>query len=401
MATFDKLRAEQQAILELVLQRGRSYDELSDMLEMSTSRVRELARDALAELAPVTADRVDQQRRDELADYILGQQSGSESRATRAHLRRSENARAWTLSLLDSLDELYEDGTRPEIPAVAEDLDEDRSARLVKAAERERGQPRRDRADKPRREARPREPARRPLSPAAQEAVRRRRLFAAGGAAVVIIVLAVLAITGVFGGGDDEKKASPPQEGQPAAGQPKVLAQMELTAVGGGGDNRLGAALIAEQGNQQIALVRARVDESKRGEKYELWLHNSDNEVASLGQNEVGKDGILEVGAVLPPNFRDFRSLDISIETNDDQKHQGKSVLRGDLRAALEAGPPPQPETGAPGAGGGLPGGAAPGGAPPGGAPPGGAPPGGAPPGGAPPGGAPPGGTPPPGGGQP
>jgi anti-sigma-K factor RskA len=397
MATFDKLRAEQQAILELVLQRGRSYDELSDMLEMSTSRVRELARDALAELAPVTADRVDQQRRDELADYILGQQSGSESRATRAHLRRSENARAWTLSLLDSLDELYEDGTRPEIPAVAEDLDEDRSARLVKTAERERGRPRRDRPDEPRREARPREPARRPLSPAAQEAVRRRRLFAAGGAAIVIIVLAVLAITGVFGGGDDEKKASPPQEGQPAAGQPKVLAQMELTAVGGGGDNRLGAALIAEQGNQQLALVRARVDPSKKGEKYELWLFNSENEVASLGQNEVGKDGILEVGAVLPPNFRDFRSLDISIETNDDQKHQGKSVLRGDLRAALEAGPPPQPpDTGAPGAGGELPGGA--GGAAPGGAP---LPGGGGAPGGAPPGGAPPGGTPPPGGGQP
>ena len=59
MATFDQLSAEQRAIVELVLQRGKSYDELADMLAMPEKRVRELARDALVALAPVTAKGVD------------------------------------------------------------------------------------------------------------------------------------------------------------------------------------------------------------------------------------------------------------------------------------------------------------------------------------------------------
>jgi DNA-directed RNA polymerase specialized sigma24 family protein len=55
MATFDQLSDEQRAIVELVLQQGKSYDELSDMLGLPETRVRELARDALVDLAPITA----------------------------------------------------------------------------------------------------------------------------------------------------------------------------------------------------------------------------------------------------------------------------------------------------------------------------------------------------------
>ena len=36
--------------------------------------------------------------------------------ATAAHLRRSEPARSWTLSLLDSLDGMYAPGAEPEAP---------------------------------------------------------------------------------------------------------------------------------------------------------------------------------------------------------------------------------------------------------------------------------------------
>ena len=54
MGTFDQLSDEQRAIVELVLQQGKSYDELSDMLGMPERRVRELARDALVELAPIS-----------------------------------------------------------------------------------------------------------------------------------------------------------------------------------------------------------------------------------------------------------------------------------------------------------------------------------------------------------
>src|ERR671914_2690816 len=116
MATFDQLTDEQRAIVELVLQQGKGYDELSDMLAMPESRVRELARDALVELAPISARGVEEDWRGQLADYVLGQQAGPEATATRGHLRRSEAARSWTRSLLDSLEQLYPNGAVPAIP---------------------------------------------------------------------------------------------------------------------------------------------------------------------------------------------------------------------------------------------------------------------------------------------
>src|SRR3977135_674233 len=116
MATFDQLAADQRAIIELVLRQGRGYDQIGEMLDSPPARVRELARDALAELAPFTAEFVDPQWRGQLADYALGQQTGPESQATRGHLRRSEPARIWVYSLLAALDAFSAEGDGPEIP---------------------------------------------------------------------------------------------------------------------------------------------------------------------------------------------------------------------------------------------------------------------------------------------
>src|SRR5215213_9941492 len=116
MATLDALEPRSRAIVELLLRQGQGYDDISRMLDIPAPRVRELARDALTSLAPASAQRVDGDWRDQVADYVLGQQTGPEARATRGHLRRSEAARAWVASLVDSLDLLYGDGDRPEIP---------------------------------------------------------------------------------------------------------------------------------------------------------------------------------------------------------------------------------------------------------------------------------------------
>src|SRR3954463_3076122 len=116
MATLDQLPAEQRAIVELVVQRGRSYGALAEVLQVPSERVRELARDALTELSPRTAARVDAGWRGQVADYLLGQQAAEEARATRDYLKRSESARAWALSLLDSLDPLYPNGASPPVP---------------------------------------------------------------------------------------------------------------------------------------------------------------------------------------------------------------------------------------------------------------------------------------------
>src|SRR4051812_38458046 len=116
MATLDQLPAEQRAIVELVVQRGRSYGALAEVLQVPSERVRELARDALVELSPRTAAGVDAGWRGQVADYLLGQQAPEEARATRDYLKRSESARAWALSLLDSLDPLYPNGAAPAVP---------------------------------------------------------------------------------------------------------------------------------------------------------------------------------------------------------------------------------------------------------------------------------------------
>ena len=103
------------------------------MLGMPEARVRELARDALVELAPVSVRGVEEDWRGQLADYVLGQQSGPEATATKGHLRRSEAARGWARSLLDSLDQFYANGSMPAIPE-GERGQRERARRPAKAA---------------------------------------------------------------------------------------------------------------------------------------------------------------------------------------------------------------------------------------------------------------------------
>src|SRR3954447_8195294 len=209
MATFDQLAADQRAIIEIVLRQGRSYEQIGEMLDLPPARVRELARDALGEVAPFTAEFVDAQWRGQLADYVLGQQTGPESTATRGHLRRSEPARSWARSLLDSLDSLYE-GELPTIP------EGDRAPR------RERAPKRRDREE---------EEAAAPvaeLSAEAREAVRRRRTL--GGALAAVAVLAVVVLVwpvGLLTSSDDKSSSASDASNtvsQPGKGVPAGIA---------------------------------------------------------------------------------------------------------------------------------------------------------------------------------
>ncbi|MBA3370952.1 MAG: hypothetical protein H0T96_05800, partial [Thermoleophilaceae bacterium] len=98
MVTLDTLPPQRRAIIELLLRQGQRYDGVASMLDMPPTRVRELAREALSLLAPSASRRVDDEWRDQVADYVLGQQTGPESKATRGHLKRSQAARIWVSS---------------------------------------------------------------------------------------------------------------------------------------------------------------------------------------------------------------------------------------------------------------------------------------------------------------
>jgi len=311
MATFDQLSAEQRAIVELVLQRGKSYDELADMLGMPETRVRELARDALVDLAPVSARRVEEDWRGQLADYVLGQQAGPEATATRGHLRRSEAARTWARSLLDSLEQLYPNGDLPAIP------ESERGAR--QRGLRKAGPP----AAAASAGAAP--PPRGETGASADAAVMRRRILAAGGAAALVLVVVLLWPIGLLTGGDDN--GSEPQ----ATGATSSTSQQSKGPAG--------IAVILGQGDQRALRVDAtNLVPSTKQFAYQVWLYNSPKDAESIGIQVTDKRGTYQGAGALPKDYAKFRYIDVSREPIDrNQAHSGNSVLRGRMPTLRKA----------------------------------------------------------------
>jgi hypothetical protein len=311
MATFDQLSPEQRAIIELVLQRGKTYEELADLLAMPEGRVRELARSALVSLAPMTARRVEEDWRGQLADYVLGQQSGPESTATKGHLRRSEAARAWAHSLLDSLDTLYEDGM-PSIPEA------DRAARARRVRRGRRAVP----EAVPEAPEEPAAPTRPGLSLEARKAVRRRRLFAGGAALLVAAAVAVLLWpVGVLTSDEDEgggQASTTPQAGSRVPAGIAVIAQRD--------------------GQRQVVVQAASLPTNRPREAYEVWLYNSPTDAKSLGAQVTDQRGTFQGAGALPSDYRRYRFVDVSREAIDQNRaHSGNSVLRGRIGKLRQA----------------------------------------------------------------
>jgi hypothetical protein len=303
MATFDQLSDEQRAIVELVLQQGKSYDELADLLGMPEARVRERARDALVDLAPISARGVEEDWRGQIADYVLGQQAGPEATATRGHLRRSEAARTWTRSLLDSLEQLYVNGDLPAIP------EGERGARrpaAFAAGAAEGGE----------------------LGPAARAAVRRRRILAAAAAAVVVLVAVLLWPIGLLTGDDGDDGG-------------------ERASSGDGGSEtieteRRGSALIVrQQGENRIVVTAQGLEPSTQNSAYQVWLYDSDTKRRSLGATATDENGNLQVMGQLPAGYKNWRYIDVTPVTvvgqgEDQTVRNGRSILRGLLELAEE-----------------------------------------------------------------
>jgi Sigma-70, region 4 len=301
MATFDQLSDEQRAIVELVLRQGKSYDELSDMLGLPETRVRELARDALVDLAPITVRGVEEDWRGQLADYVLGQQAGPEATATRGHLRRSEAARSWTRSLLDALEQLYPNGDVPAIP------DGERGSRRAAAAAPGPGG------------------APSALSPQGAAAVRRRQLIAAAGVGVLILVAVLVWPGKVLTGGDDDEpsQASTGSQQQGGGEGSPIPTDME------------GQAILARQrGQNQLLVTATGLEPSTQNTAYQVYLSNGERDRRSLGAAVTDQQGNLSGGGPLPRNFRDYEFIDLTSVTvtgqgRNQRFEDGPVVLRG------------------------------------------------------------------------
>jgi hypothetical protein len=318
MATFDQLSPDQRAIVELVLRQGKTYAELAEMLNMPEPRVRELARDALVELAPVSVRGVEEDWRGQLADYVLGQQAGPEATATKGHLRRSEAARSWTRSLLDSLEQFYEDGSVPAIP----DGERGRSARRA---------------------------------PEQRSRQRQRSAFGAGffgalgvvgaGFAALALLLILLAVlvwpVGVLTGDDEEPSSAESEQPAQTGGQGQQA----------GNGQPAGIAIVVEQdGKKQLLVQAANLAPSGQSEGYYVWLYNSRGDAKSLGGQVTDQQGNYQAIGALPADFGDFRFIDVTrqqVANEANVRHSGESVLRGRVpklkRAAQTQGNQPAP----------------------------------------------------------
>ncbi|MBA3327854.1 MAG: hypothetical protein H0T43_06090, partial [Solirubrobacterales bacterium] len=316
MASLESLPADQRAVLQLLLKQGKSYEELSALLRIDTTAVRERAHDAVAALGPESAG-VSSDRTDEIADYLLGQQSASQRAATREYLEGSAAGRAWARTTAGTLKPLAgEDLPLPDIPAERAEVDEAFDALDRRTARRDE----------------------------VQRSSKTGSLLLLGGLGIVVAVVLILLLSG---GDDDPDTASTPQTQTTAT--PQILGQADLNPPEGSDDDADGVAFVVRQGGQLGLAIQAQgLARSREGSAYGVWLSNSPGNSRFLGfiQTPVGENGTLQSVSALEQGTDGFRELLLTRESQENPERPGNVVLRGQIAA-------PSPEAG--GAGGATP----------------------------------------------
>jgi len=310
MSRLDALPADQRAVLQLLLKQGKSYGDLAGLLRISDDTVRARAHTALDALAPAGTSGLPDHRREELGDYLLGQQTASQRAASRVYLDDTPEARAWARGVATELRPLGGDAL-PEIPADAAEVDEAFDALDA------------------RREAR-----------ATQQ-----RSSKLGGVLLLIglgIAVAVVVVLIVSGGSDDKDSPSVAAKTQTTADgtsttatTPQVVAQINLVPPGGGRKPLGVANVVTQAGKVALAIAAQDMPPSSTSSFYAVWLYTSPTKAKRLGfAPAVKKDGVLQAVAQVPADFTDYAQLVITKETAKAPKQPGTIVLGGKLPKA-------------------------------------------------------------------
>lgn len=331
MASLDSLSDGQRAVLQLLLRQNKSYDDLATLLKTDLDAVRARARGAVAAIGPEPAG-IDADRRDEIADYLLGQQSASRRAATREYLEGSAAGRLWARAVAGALSPLAA-GELPEVPAEREEVAEAFDALDRRAARQ-------------------------------LEADKRSQLggrLIAAGIGVVLAIAIILALS--LGGGDepDSTATTPPGSETTQATTPtgdvfEVKAQGTLAPPEGSeSDARGEVAIVHFPDNDQFRLAlqaTALPPSSTRGSAYGVWLYSSPSKSRFLGfpDTVVGADGKLETVSDLSPDTPTYREVLLTRETAETPEQPGTIILRGRLVTAAQ--PPSNDTTTTPDTGG-------------------------------------------------
>ena len=332
MTRLDSLPPDQRAALALLLNQQRGYSDVAQLLRIREGAVHDRAHAALAVLAPREARELPAERRLEIGDYLLGQRTSvADSLRTRSYLDSSPEARRWATAIAAGLAPL---ATRPlpDIPGVG--TAGNGSAPASGAAD---GTPAvagtadgaGDRAGAGTGAWALREPAR--ALPSSRRA-----------GAILLAVIAVVAgvgiaaLAGAFSGsGSHSKNAAARSSAASRSGatttQAKEGRRITLRSPNPA-SNAVGVAQVLSEGNQYAFYMAAEhLPPSKgKGFFYAVWLYNSPSSAAAVSKSpEVGPDGRMQGGALLPANAGRYRRMILTRETGERPSHPGPIVLSG------------------------------------------------------------------------
>jgi hypothetical protein len=342
MSRIDALPADQKAVLALLLRRGSRYEELSGLLGIDEAEVRRRAHGALQALGPDDAPGLTAERRDQISDYLLGQQSGDQPAVTRGFLEGSASGRAWARSVAGELRELAGDRL-PEVPADAGDEGDEGAG---PAAPADAAPPAGATAARPAENYAATEPAAdasaafgAPADGGARgpRASRRGGALLLGGlllAAVAVVLVLVLRDSGEGGGSATTAPAASTSTTQ--GQQPRVVAQANLVPPSTRkGSRALGVVLVQRAGAQQQLVAAVQGLSKPKSGGYGIWLYAGPSREKWLGFfASQDKQGRLLARGELKESVRDYRELLVTREAKGNPADPGPVFLRGPIQVA-------------------------------------------------------------------
>jgi hypothetical protein len=320
------LTADQRAILQLLLERGQSYADLSGLLDVEEGEVRRRAREALRELGGADPD-----RNVGLTDYLLGQADPIGRADAVRHLQDNPDDHRLAGELAAELREIFPAAELPRLPG------EPRGGRFLRRAPRA-----------------PEKPERAPH--AARLSARQGRMVAVLGTAAILLIGIVLGVTGAFGGDDDSGGGTPAAEaedGTEAIAGGDELTRVELTPERGG--NATGVAVFGLATNDQpyVDLTIQGLDAAPQNETYVVWLMLTADQGYPLSPVTVNQRGSFQDRFAIPapilPIVARVRSVEIALAPVREVGREiqraisgeklvlerpGRTVLGGDIPAA-------------------------------------------------------------------
>jgi len=351
MSRLDQLPPDHKAVLSLLLGRRESYAKLASLLKIRAGAVHDRAHAALAVLAPREARMLSAERRRDVGDYVLGQQSEQQGLATRRLLESSPEALAWARALAAELSAVSEEPLRALPDAARQGAVGSGDDAFAEAGARVTPSP----ASPP--VPSPASPASRPApSPASGQARAPLSLGerAAGlpslppgsrraGALLLAALVAgvVAAVVLISGSGSSHKRpkatastgapaTSTGQTGSAQATRTKEDKRITLRPPPGSGSHALGVAEVLSEGNKYAFYMAAEGLPPSRGFFYAVWLYNSPTSAEALSKSPpVGSDGRLQGGALLPANAARYHRMLLTRETSERPTHPGPIVLSG------------------------------------------------------------------------